>query len=141
VAGSRGRRPAKTNKTLKPSPSVSQRPSTNDEHPKFCLAFVNPEFDVKCLPTDQRADFASTLQVKGSLTWNQIAKAGRHKQGCEYLLAERFPIPPPQFADREKFMVFRYSGLRPMAGARVGDVFYILWIEREFGELYDHGGS
>lgn len=38
-------------------------------------------------------------------------------------------------------MVFRYSDRLPMAGVRVGDTFHVVWIERQYGELYDHGGS
>jgi len=50
---------------------------------------------------------------------------------------DRFPAA--QFQDQDKFMVFRYYGKLPMAGVWVADVYHVLWIEPEFGKLYDHG--
>ena len=35
-------------------------------------------------------------------------------------------------------MVLRYDGFRPMAGVRTADTFHVIWIELEFGRLYDH---
>jgi len=46
---------------------------------------------------------------------------------------------PTGFEDAEQFLVLRYSGKLPMAGVRVRDVYHILWIEPNFGHLYDHG--
>ncbi len=36
-------------------------------------------------------------------------------------------------------MAFRYHGLLPMAGVRIGEIYHVPWIEPEFGLLYDHG--
>jgi hypothetical protein len=30
-------------------------------------------------------------------------------------------------------------GILPVVGVRIGNVFHILWIERQFGGVYDHG--
>jgi hypothetical protein len=35
--------------------------------------------------------------------------------------------------------MFRYDGRLPMGGIRVRDIYHVLWIEPEFGRLYDHG--
>jgi hypothetical protein len=92
------------------------------------------------LPKDLRGDFAVTLQQRASMTWAALALASKHGQGFEYLPRRQFKGPiPTVFEDREKFLVFRYSGKLPMAGVRAGDTFHIVWIERQFGELYDHG--
>ncbi len=135
---SRGKRPLSSDATVVESPSAQRRSDPNAEHPKFCLAFIQKDFDVKSLPETKRADLAVSLQERASLTWDQIAKTDRHGQGYEHLPAKKFPTPPTQFSDRDQFMVFRYSGNLPMVGVRIGDVFHILWIERKFGELYKH---
>jgi hypothetical protein len=81
-----------------------------------------------------------TRQQRASMTWTELHQAGRHGQGYEQISRSSLRAPiPAAFADREKFHVFRYSGKRPMAGVRAGDVFHIVWIEAAFGELYDHG--
>lgn len=35
-------------------------------------------------------------------------------------------------------MAFRYHGKRPMLGVRINEVFHVLWIERQFGDVYAH---
>ena len=66
--------------------------------------------------------------------------APRHGQGSELIPAGDIRAPiPARFEAEPKFMVFRYHGKLPMAGVRVDDVYHVLWIEPEFGRLYDHG--
>lgn len=39
----------------------------------------------------------------------------------------------------EKVFVYRYCGNLPVVGVMENDVFVALWIECEYGDLYDHG--
>jgi hypothetical protein len=120
---------------------VSEPPPRNydDETPKFCLHYLRPGFDVHALDHDGQAALARTMQKLSSLTWKQLLQAGRHGAGFELIPAGQIGAPIlARFGDVARFMVFRYSGQRPMGGYRVGDVYHILWIEREFGELYHH---
>ena len=138
MAKRKGKPPVSNSATVATTTTAPRTGSSNAEHPKFCLAFIQSAFDVKALPEDQQADFAKTLQDRASLSWEMIMKAERHGQGYEHLPSSKLPSPPAAFSDRDQFMVFRYSGKRPMVGVRVDDVFHIIWIEREFGELYSH---
>ncbi len=80
------------------------------------------------------------MQNRAGMTWKEISLAPRHGLGIEHLPVSEIRAPlPPAFEGHEKVMVMRYNGKLPMAGIRVRDVFHILWIERQFGELYDHG--
>ena len=89
-----------------------------------------------------QAAFAKTLQKLAASRWKDLITARRHGQGTEFIPARQFRAPiPPQFEAESRFMVFRYDGNLPMAGIRVRDVFHVLWIEPEFGRLYDHGSS
>jgi hypothetical protein len=57
------------------------------------------------------------------------------------------PVEPPDYNDQTpKFCLnFLRDGFDvhalPMAGVRVRDVYHVLWLEPEFGRLYDHGTS
>lgn len=115
-------------------------PSYQDATPRFCLHHLCPEFNVSRLQNDQKAAFADALQRRASMTWNQLTLAPRHGLGLETLPSTSIRAPiPPNFADREKFIVFRYSGNLPMGGIRAEDTFHILWIEGTINSLYDHG--
>jgi hypothetical protein len=111
----------------------------NHEPPKFCLHFLRKDYDVHALNADGQAAFAKTLQKLSASHWKDLILAQRHGQGSEFIPRKQIKAPiPPQFEDKDKFLVFRYHGNRPMAGVRIGDIFHVLWIEPEFGRLYDH---
>ena len=133
----RGSRPVASQDTFgKPTKPVNH----DEETPKFCLHFLGADFDVHALDAAGQAAFAKTLQKLSGSLWKELILAPRHGQGSERILRDQIRAPiPPRFQDQDKFLVFRYNGLLPMAGARVDDVYHVLWIERRFGELYDHG--
>lgn len=67
------------------------------------------------------------------LTWKQIKLADRHGQESELIDPGSIRAPiPASFLDAPKFLVLRYSGMLPMAGVRVDDVYHVLWIEPQF---------
>jgi len=137
MAKDRGNRPASPGRSF----ATPAEPASHDgETPKFCLHFLHRDFDVNCLDPVKQAAFAKTLQKLATSTWAEIKRAGKHGHGTELIPAGQIRAPiPARFQDEEKFTVFRYSGLLPMAGVRVKDVYHVLWIEPEFGRLYDHG--
>ena len=94
----------------------------------------------------QRCDQENLIaQLKGQVRAlhapvNTLTLQSRHGHGLEHLpvgqIKKKVPV---QFSDEEKLTVFRYSSdLRPMIGVRVQDVFHILWIEKDFGDVYEH---
>jgi hypothetical protein len=133
----RGKRPQPAQGSF---PAPAAPPDYDDQSPKFSLNFLRDGFDVHALDAKGQAAFAKTLQKLARMKWKELITAGRHGHGTEHVTVGQIKAPIPlQFADQEKFMVFRYNGMLPMAGVRVGDVFHVLWIEPEFGRLYDHG--
>ncbi|WP_317232024.1 hypothetical protein [Clavibacter capsici] len=89
---------------------------------------------------EAKAAFAESLQSLSSLTWRDIRRAPRHGLGFEKLPVRQLNMSMPDaFAESSEVYVFRYSGRLPMAGVRAGATFHIVAIEREFGELYNHG--
>ena len=138
AARDRGRRPlAATGKLREPPESL---PDFNEETPKFCLHHLHEGFDVQALGQDGQAALAKTLQKLSASRWKELVTLPRHGQGTEFVPAAQIKAPiPAKFRSESRFMVFRYHGLLPMAGTRVRDVYHILWIEREFNDLYNHG--
>lgn len=137
MARNRGNPPARSQRAF----AQPAEPLNHDgEPPKFCLHFLHPDFDVNSLDPGKQAAFAKTLQKLATSTWGEIKRAPRHGQGTELIPARDLRAPiPARFQDQDRFMVFRYQGKLPMAGVRVADVYHVLWIEPEFGRLYDHG--
>jgi hypothetical protein len=114
--------------------------SHDDETPKFCLHYLRRDLDVQALNPDGQAAFAKTLQKLASSRWKDLITTSRHGQGTEFIPSRQIRASiPTRFQDAERFLVFRYHGKLPMAGVRVRDVYHVLWIEPEFGRLYDHG--
>ena len=133
----KGRRPQASRETLRGQ--QVQRPEFNKATPKFCLNYLRSGFDVHALSHQRQAAFAKTLQKLAASTWQELTLAPRHGQGKEFIPVGKVKAPiPERFQDNERFTVFRYDGKLPMAGVRVDDVFHVLWIEPEFGRLYDH---
>ena len=44
----------------------------------------------------------------------------------------------PQHLEDDHYMVFRHEGNLPFVDFCSGDVFHVLWVEREYNALYDH---
>lgn len=117
-------------------------PNWDKEHPVFCLRHVHRDHDLKNADFQiaSKAAFAVRLQTLASMTWNDIRLADRHGYGSEKLPVDDLSISlPSSFEDEDHVTVLRYDGLLPMVGVRRQSTFHILAIERQFGELYDHG--
>lgn len=135
--GRRGQAPKPVGGTVA---DLAEPTDYNKRTPVFCLHHLQKNFDVSSLSKDQRAAFAMTLQDRAKLTWQDMIQSGRHKMGFELLPSDAISAPvPPAYQDAEKFMVLRYFGKLPMVGVRANEVFHVLWIAKNFNELYDHG--
>ena len=131
-------KPSLTAKGLQPlSPPRDYQQST----PVFCLHHLQSDFDVKALQDkDSQAQLAITMHRCAQMRWIDIHQAARHGAGTESIPADQIRAPiPPKFAGQEKFTAFRYRGKLPMVGVRINDVFHVLWVERQYGDVYDHG--
>lgn len=128
---------SRANELPAPPPAVNY----DLETPKFCLRHLVPSYDVRSLPEHQQAQFALALQDRSTMTWQQIKLAGRHGHGTEQMPRGEIKRQiPDAFAEERTFAVLRYDGNLPMVGVRVRDVFQVIWIEANYGDVYDHGG-
>jgi hypothetical protein len=106
----------------------------------FCLHHLVSGYDIEALSDkDKQAQLALTLHRCAQMRWIDIHQAGRKGAGTEWIPKAQIRAPvPPKFSDQERFMAFRYMGKLPMLGVRVREVFHLLWVERQFGDVYDH---
>lgn len=133
----KGKRPENSGSVLAVDTST---PQTALKNVKFCLNHMQPGFSIEDLTKDARAEFAMALFKRRGMTWTEIQQAPKHGLGSEKMPASSIRATIPRaFSDMDDFLVLRYSGKLPMAGVRVGDVFHIVWVEPQFGDLYDHG--
>lgn len=122
--------------------SIGKDKSDELDYPIFSFKYLQ---DVSYLESDD-ADFLSKfinrLHKLSNLGWKEIRTSHRHAFGTEQLAYEQ--IKPkdkiPSFITPEiKFTVFRAHGdNRPFLGIQDKNIFHIIFIEANFGDIYDH---
>jgi len=121
---------------------------TNKEYPVFCFKYFQNHSIKKCKNVNLFLSFCERLEKLANLGWEEIGKSLCHTYGFE-------PIPLTELKcydsvkkleivtkDVKKLLVFRYTGNNlPFLGLRGrggSNIFHIILIETEFGDIYDH---
>jgi hypothetical protein len=110
--------------------------------PHFSFEHLHHDFHLDKCDRDGKAALAEALVKRSSMTWAGIYSADRHGLGSENMPVKQTRLRgkiPERFSDHDKLLILRYHGNKPMAGFRVERVYYVLAVEAEFGDLYDHG--
>lgn len=107
-------------------------------YPVFCFKHlqIKPKGDHEFY-----TNFIIRLQKLCALGWNEIGKSHKHAYGVETLPIEQIKPAIPAFVtpDVKKLTVFRANGdNRPFLGIRNENLFHVIFIEEEFGDVYDH---
>jgi hypothetical protein len=112
-------------------------------YPKFCFKYLvnEPKEDPKDRPGFY-AEFIVRMKKLSNLGWNSIDLADRHGFGYEKIPLARIKIknmPSIIAPEVTNLTVFRATGdNRAFLGIRIEDVFHIIFIEENFGDVYDH---
>ena len=126
-------------------PSASQdtvRKSTvpvDDGHLLLSFRHIQPRFGVDALSERQRSEFLLKWFKRCQFSWTDLGIHDKHGLGYEMLARKSFRPSIPESLFRDKYMVFRHDGNHPFAGFKAGDVFYVLWVEAKYNDLYSHG--
>jgi hypothetical protein len=109
-------------------------------HPVFCFKYIHQDFTVQKCDNDKKVALIEQITTLSQLSWNDIQVSPRHGLGCEKLPLKSIKPKMPNFITEEVtyLLVFRYSGKLPFAGFRNRFIFHILFIENNFGDLYNH---
>ncbi len=120
-------------------PSSQPVGSTNHLRPVFSLEYLEGNYGLARCTKEEKAGFADTLHRLGRLTWAEIQRAPRHGSGSEIVAREALGGRsfPAEVTEDVNLVAFRFFGKAPMVGYRVGRVFTILFLDRDF-TLYDH---
>jgi hypothetical protein len=131
--------PTQQSKLLKPKPVSTER-SPEQLSPIFSLEHLQRSHCVSAIADrSERGLFMDALLTLSRLSWAQINSAPRHGLGTERMPADQIKVKiPPCVTDDVNLLVFRWKGKLPFVGFRDGRVLNILWIEQNFGDLYDH---
>ena len=81
------------------------------------------------------------LKTLSELGWKAIEVSGRHQYGMEKIPRGQIKPSVPSFVTKEvPLFVFRSTGGNlPFVGVRQGKIFQVIFIETEFGDIYNHG--
>lgn len=134
-------------KRLRPAaePSVVIQKPTNysKEKPVFSFEYLEDKLLAKPKRNqDLYKDLLIRLKSLSQLGWNEINKSQRHGYGYEFIPTASFipTMPAVITPDTDKLMVFRADGANHVfAGFRRDDVFFIVFVEADFNQLYRHG--
>lgn len=122
--------------------SISNEKSDELDYPIFSFKYLQDISYLESEDADFLAKFINRLHKLSILGWKGIRTSQRHSFGTEQL--EYNQIKPkdkiPSFITPEtKFTVFRAHGdNRPFLGIQDKNVFHIIFIEANFGDIYDH---
>jgi len=107
--------------------------------PSLLLYVDHGRYGLSACELREKGDFADALYKRGQLTWNELQSALRHGLGSEKLPQHNIRTGiPKRITPDENFLAFRFSGRKAMVGCRQGQIFYVVWLDRDF-RLHDHG--
>lgn len=119
---------------------ISKKPE--DRYPVFCFKYLQPHSYNKCADSSFFIEFLQRLQKLGSLGWNEIGRSHRHSFGTEKIPLKKIKpksLPSIVTEDVEELTVFRATGSNlPFLGIRLNDTFQVIFIETNFGDIYNH---
>ncbi|MGP2880864.1 hypothetical protein [Serratia marcescens] len=106
--------------------------------PVFSLRYLQRDFCIDCCEKNEKAAFADKLFKLSKLSWADIRQADRHGLGTEKISRDSIKAAiPAHITPDVDFLAFRFCAKAPMVGYKIGSVFYILWLDRNF-KLYKH---
>lgn len=111
----------------------------NDE-PFFSFKYLQSVSFEDCMDAYFLKEFVFRLQKLSLLGWKQISVSKRHSFGMEKLPREIIkPQLPVEVTPETPLFAFRASGNNlPFIGIRKDNMFYIIFIETKFGDIYKH---
>ena len=115
--------------------------STDNLHPAFCFRYLHNDYDIDklLLPEDKNIrSFLSILNNLSKITWQEIMRSSRYKNGTEIINSKQIKKPlPKEITPDMNILVFHLQDLFRLIGVRDGKVFYTLFIDIN-GDLYNH---
>ena len=116
----------------------------NIDYPLFSFRYLRPNSIKDCNKSEFFFAFLIRLKELSEKSWSEIRRSRRHSYGMESLPKTRFKPDVKNIGDIitddvDKLHVFRADKQNhSFAGLQIGKIFYIIFIEADFGDIYDH---
>ncbi|BBY22694.1 hypothetical protein MSTO_28990 [Mycobacterium stomatepiae] len=107
-------------------------------YPVLCLRHLQPGWGFEEAAADQCQAFLIKWAKRASFTWTELVQHHKHGLGSEKIPRSKINPQIPPHLELDDYVVFRHQQNLPFVGFRSGDVFHVLWVEREYNELYQH---
>jgi hypothetical protein len=112
-----------------------------EDYPVFCFKHLSDKSIKECKDADFYFDFLMRLRKLSELGWDGIRKSNRHSFGMETIPRRGIKpnLPSCITPDVKKLHVFRANGKNlPFVGIQIQNIFRVLFIEAQFGDIYNH---
>ena len=93
-------------------------------------------FSYKNCTQEELKSLISMLNKLSKLSWDKICFTQRHGLGTEKIPQKEIKANTNMFKG-DSALIFRFSGKKPMIGYRVGNVYHVVYLDREF-KAYKH---
>lgn len=114
------------------------RPSPNSLRPKFSFEHLVKGYCIACCERDEKVALLDRLHEMSQQTWQKLVEAPRHGQGYEKIAKTSMKVAIPSCLTQDSnILSFRFSGKKPMVGFRRDEVFFVVWLDRDF-TVYKH---
>lgn len=113
----------------------------NIDYPLFSFKHLQHTSFPNCKDLSFFPNFMQRLNKLSQLGWREINKSQRHGFGMEKIDQNNInPQLPAIITPEVQLCAFRAVGNNlPFVGFREGKIFHILYIETNFGDIYNHG--
>jgi hypothetical protein len=93
-----------------------------------------------CCEDDDRLALAMRMFMLSRIAWKEIRQAPASGLGSEQIPRYRIKraVPSSVTEDVDSFTALHFVGKKRFLGYRIGQIFYILWVDHDF-ETYNHG--
>jgi hypothetical protein len=140
-------RPKPTKQKGKDAPFLK----TNAQNAPASLDLLPPAFSFEkmqdgsgnsfnCCEDEDRLSLAKRMFMLSREPWRKIRGASNKGFGSEEIPRNRIkrPVPASVTDDVDHFLSLHYVGKKRFIGYKVGQIFFILWVDHNF-QAYDHG--
>lgn len=124
------------------NPSAQSEPNYDELPPAFSFEKMQDcsGNSLNCCEDADRVSLVKRIFMLSREQWKNIRLAPASGLGAEQIPRYRIkpPIPNVVTEDVSSFTALHYQGKKRFIGYRVGQIFYILWVDHNFS-VYDHG--
>jgi hypothetical protein len=111
----------------------------NPVDPVFCFKYLHRDFSIDTIDKEKKGALLDQLYKLSQLTFQDIIYSQRHGLGTEKISKSSIKPKIPNFVtDEVELIAFRYSGKLPFLGFRNRNVLHLIFIENNFGDVYNH---